>query len=124
MSRVKNLMGLAVPAEQAGELARVDEPQDLTGAGSAITDAALVRSQLVKLTTLGGGAGVILPADAPKGAMYRFWNRSGQTVTIYPHSATATIEGGSGGAGQTLASTKHGEFVRWTGTDWLYRLLD
>lgn len=123
VSRLQRFLGLGMPAELAARVGAVSVNAAITAAGSAITDATDLKHDFNVITTAAASTGVQLP-DWPIGSVVEVHNHGANTVNVFPHSSTGTIQSGSGGAAQTIAATKHGKFVRSTATDWRYTLLN
>lgn len=121
MGKVAQLIGLGMAPELA-DLAGRWSVGSVTPAGSAITDAGSIGVQYAYVPSASAG-GLKLP-NWPPGSFVIVDNASGQTQSIYPHSATGTVNGGSAGAAQTIATAKTGVFVRRTNTDWRYTLVN
>lgn len=121
MSKVSDLIGLGMAPELADRAGRLTIGS-VTCAGSAITDAADITYEWAYLPSA-SAAGAQLP-DWPVGSVVFVDNASGQTQSIYPHSATGTINAGSAGAAQTIATAKLGIFIRRTNLDWRYTLIN
>lgn len=122
-SRISRLIALGMPAELAARAGAVSVKADITAAGTVITDATDLEHDFNVITTAAASTGVQLP-DWPVGSVVEVHNHGAQTVNVFPHSASGTIQSGGGGSAQTIAATKHGKFVRATATDWRYTLLN
>lgn len=123
VSKVQGLIGRGMPAELAGRAGVLSVKADITAAGTVITDATDLVHEFNVITTAAASTGVQLP-DWPIGSVVEVHNHGAQTVNVFPHSATGTIQSGGGGSAQTIAATKHGKFVRATALDWRYTLLN
>lgn len=96
----------------------VDIQTDVSAAGSAITDATDLTAEVTDVGTVASSTGVQLP-DAAQGKVFLVRNSGANALTVYPHSASGTINGGSAGAGVAVAATEIGIFVRTTSTNWI-----
>lgn len=117
MSKATELMAMGLAPELAKQVGAFSLAS-VTAAGSAITDATLIGTQVAYLATA-ASAGVKLP-DYPIGEFVFVFNRSGNSQSVYPHSASGTFEGGGAGSAQTVNSAANALFVRRTATDWIY----
>lgn len=122
-SKMADLVALGMADVLAEAVGRFGKPVSVTCAGSSISDAAAITGHLVLFPT-GSAAGAILPSDAGLGEMFFISNASGQTQSVYPHSASGTLNGGSGGAAVTIANGKDWFVYRRTATDWRYVLIN
>lgn len=96
----------------------VDIQTAVSAAGSAITDATDLTAEVTDVGTVASSTGVQLP-DAAQGKVFLVRNSGANTLTVYPHSAAGTINGGSAGAGVSVATTEIAIFVRTTSTNWI-----
>lgn len=88
----------------------------ITATGSAIGDAYDLSKPFNVVATTASSTGVQL-TEGLKGRLVAIKNNGAQTLSVYPHSATATIDGGSAGAAKSVATTKIGLFYCDPGTD-------
>jgi hypothetical protein len=121
MSLVSDLIGLGLAPEVADRLGRATVRTGITAAGTVITDATDLVSEFNVIATAAASTGVQLP-DWPVGSVVYVRNDGANTVNVFPHSATGTIEAGGAGAAQTIATTKKGRFTRISSTAWDYAL--
>lgn len=88
-------------------------------AGTNLATAASLPSDEVMLTgsSVGSGTGYKLPTGIEVGGMvqlgdtYAIWNQGGNTVLVYPATALGKVQGGSAGAGFSLANNKSAIFT-------------
>jgi hypothetical protein len=123
VNKVKALIARGMASELAAVAGVSSVKADITAAGTVITDATDLEHELNVITTAAASTGVQLP-DYPIGSAIEVHNRGANTVNVFPHSSTGTIQGGGGGSAQTIASNKHGVFKRVTALDWAYTLLN
>lgn len=90
---------------------------EVTAAGSSISDAAALGYGFNAVTNDNAAKGVKLPT--PVAGKVVFIKHSAVDTNIYPHSASGTINGGSAGAAIDSDSTSTGlMFVATDGTNW------
>lgn len=87
MATALELMGLGLPAAQAGAIGQTTIGT-LAATGSDQAGAAAVVSALTRMTTASAG-GALLPRASGK-PVFVIYNNSGNTVTVYP-TGTETI---------------------------------
>jgi len=122
-SKESELMGLGVPDTVARKIATRTVGLNLVATGTVITDALDLVSEYNHITTSSASTGIQLP-DWPLGSRVEIDNASGQTLNIFPPSATQTINAGSAGAAQTIATSKFAILTRVSLTDWRYVLVN
>lgn len=122
-SKESDLMGLGVHDSQARRLSVMSVGLDLVATGTVITDALDLTAEFNHITTSSASTGVQLP-DWPLGSRVEIDNESGQTINVFPPSATQQINAGAAGAAQTMATAKHGLFTRVSLTVWRFTLID
>jgi hypothetical protein len=92
----------------------------LTATGSALADALKLNARTNVVATAAASTGVALPAGAAAGDLVFVTNNGANALSVYPATATGTINGGSAGAAVSLAvttyKTKNSLFL-CTGTD-------
>lgn len=87
-----------------------------TAQGSTQATAQAFSQQNIVVNSADSGAGVLLSSSEPSGIMYSIFNRSGNSIVVYPPSGQ-TIEGLSENEGATLPNTYTMQIVR-IGTGW------
>ena len=122
-SKQTKLMAFGTNPSAAAVLNGFSVGSDLVATGTVITDALDLVNEYNHITTSSASTGVQLP-DWPVGSPIFVDNASGQTLNIWPHSSSGTINGGSGASAQTIATAKLGFLVRRTSTDWRYTLIN
>lgn len=122
-SKASELIGLGFEPNKASRVANKSVKTGITATGTSISDAKGLYHEFNVLGTVAASTGVKLP-DWPIGATVEIVNTGASTVSVYPHSASGTINGGSGGAAQTVATTKNVKFTRTSITDWRYVAID
>ena len=122
-SKVSDLIGLGMPDTRARRIGTLSVGSNLVATGTVITDALDLVNEYNHITTSSASTGVQLP-DWPIGSRVEIDNASGQTINIFPPSATQTINSGSAGAAQTMATGKYSVLTRRTITDWRYVLVN
>ncbi len=90
----------------------------LTAAGTTISDALALTSVMNNITTVAANTGVGL-WDAPIGACLLVRNAGANTLKVYPHSASGTMNGGGAGGSVTVATGTLNLFFRLSSTDWI-----
>ena len=119
MGLTTDLIGLGMAPEKANVLGKEGgSVGSIVAAGSTLATATVLSYGANKLTTA-SALSVRLP-DVPIGSVIHVYNRSGQSQNVFPHTALGTIEGGTAGAAQAVASAANAKFIRWSNTDWLY----
>lgn len=126
-----NLMAAGTPAQQAAAMVGIITPCSAVtsaGAPSGTTQAnsAKIPSDFVILTgtATGSGTGYVLPAgqDAATpglvalGDTFTVVNQGGNTLLVYPNTSTGKVQGGSAGAGFSVANNKEATFM-YLGSD-------
>lgn len=110
MARVARLIGSGMAPLAAQEIiGRVDSA--VTATGSVITDAYDVVATITLVTTTGSGTGVQLPTGSLPGDLFFVSNLGANTLSVYPGTATAKIDGGSAGAAYSVGTLKGAFFV-------------
>lgn len=104
----QNLTSLALPAATG-----------VSAAGSAITDATDLTDVFTNVTTVASSTGVQLYNPSGVGGFLVVRNSGANALTVYPDSASATINGGSAGAGITCATTEVCFFVEVAASTWI-----
>lgn len=118
-----DLMGLGVHDSQARRIATLSVGFGLVATGTVITDALDLVSEYNHITTSSASTGVQLP-NWPLGSRVEIENQSGQTINVFPPSATQAINAGADAAAQTMADGKFGIFTRVSLTKWRYVLVN
>ncbi len=121
MSRERRAVQMGMAPELARQALAFNIQTGVTSAGTALADAYAIVAEHTTIATAAASSGVRLP-DWPIGTEIYVKNSGANTVNVYPHSATGTIEAGGAGAAQTIATTKKGRFIRLTATNWDYTL--
>jgi hypothetical protein len=120
-SKESRATALGIAPEAARVLANHNVATGLTATGSAITDALDLAAEFNLVATTAASTGVQLP-DWPIGSVIYVRNDGANSLNVFPHSATGTINAGGGGAAQAVATTKKGRFIRLTALNWDYTL--
>lgn len=131
MTMKDGLVGAGVGPEKAKVLAEYtiyNAPTKTVGtgisaAGSAITDATDLTKFINVISSAAASTGVQLPSQWPVGVFGIVQNNGANALSIYPHSASGTINGGSAGAAVTTAAAAGALVVRASSTDWLVYVL-
>jgi len=132
MGMKENLMGTGVPAETAAIIEGytitsapiLAVSNTLTATGTVIGDALSLPSIFNIITTAAAGTGVKLPSNLPIGQTISVINSGAQTVNVFPHSASGTINSGSAGAAITVANAGVGSVItRVSSTNWIARVM-
>ncbi len=126
MPLVTDLIGLGLPPEQASRLSSftvssapdVSSSGSLTATGTTIADALALTSFVNLVGTAAASTGVKLP-DAPIGTLVVVQNNGANALNVFPHSASGTLNGGTGGAAVTCAAAAGNLCIRRSSTDWL-----
>lgn len=116
----RDLMGVGMPAEQAGRLG-FNPQAGVTAAGTTAADATtLLKAQNNVAMTATGSDGIKLPSDAELMRPYMVYNSSGSTGKVYPPTS-GTLNGGTATSGSiSLTTLKTVMFWRQTSTSWNY----
>lgn len=122
-SKASDLIGLGMEPGKAARISNRSVKTGITAAGTSISDATDLYHEFNVLGTVAASTGVQLP-DWPIGASVEIVNTGASTVSVYPHSSSGTINAGSPGAAQTVATTKNVKFTRVSLTDWRYVAID
>lgn len=118
MALAKDLVSLGIPPQQATRLG-TDEAAAVTTAGTTLAAATAITSKVSVLTTASSQTGAILPSTAELMDPYWGYTASSTTAVLYPHSSSATINGGSAGAGVNVAQNKAFRAMRTSNLNWL-----
>ena len=100
MPYIDHMMGLGTPAEAAKAMAG-GGATGLVATGTTATDALQLNGSWNAITTSSASTGVKLPAVF--GGFGGIWNKSGQTITVYPPTG-ATLNNAA--SSMTLADSK------------------
>ena len=94
----------------------------VAAAGSTQATATPLTSRFNAVTTVAASAGVSLPANAAPGTVVFVQNGGANALSVYPATATGTINGGAAGAAVSLATTssktKNSQFVSFGNDNW------
>ena len=122
-----DLMGLGVHAE-VGDVFSTTKLVSLrpsrvtagaTATGSALADAYQIVNPVTYFTTVAASTGVKLSNLVPIGGVVMIKNRGVNALSVYPPTASGTINGGSAGAAISLATGTAGlNFRRISTTAW------
>ncbi|MCQ8279844.1 hypothetical protein NFI95_15475 [Acetobacteraceae bacterium KSS8] len=93
---------------------------NVAAAGTSLSTATLLTSQINFVTSVASGTGVSLPA-APVGSPILIRNAGANTLNVFPNSVTDQIESLSAGSATTLAAGVTGVFERDVANHW-YRV--
>jgi len=85
------------------QYSRLSSNAGVTAAGSAIGDATLLTNALNRVTTVGSGEGVKLPAVS-NGTLIVVQNLGANDLELYPNGASGVLNGASAGGAITLAA--------------------
>jgi hypothetical protein len=127
MSLLTDLIGLGLPPEQALKLdtqtvssaVNLSSVGTITAAGTTVADATALTAFVNNVTTVAASTGVKLP-DAPIGSIVTVSNAQAvNSLKVYPHSATGTLNGGTAGAGVTSTTAQAIQCVRQSATNWI-----
>jgi hypothetical protein len=111
------MLGAGMPAAQANALGLTKS--SLTTTGTTAATAALIRSNLVVLTTAGSQTGALLPSTASIGDFVIVTNPTATTGIVYPDSG-ATLNGGTATTGgQNLAQNKTAMYIKVAALTWV-----
>lgn len=89
----------------------------LTATGSALSDAYQITTLNAVFSTVALSTGAKLPSYWPIGQVGFVQNDGANPLTLYPPTSTGTINGGSAGAGVTIAAAAGNMIVRTTSTN-------
>jgi hypothetical protein len=89
----------------------------LTAAGTDITNALVLTSLVNVVTSAAASTGVQLPSATPIGQIVTVQNNGANAINIWPHSASGTLNGGSGGAAVTTAAAAGAICIRNSSLD-------
>lgn len=89
----------------------------LTATGSALSDAYQITTLNSTFGTVASSTGAKLPSYWPIGQLGFVQNDGANPLTIYPPTSSGTINGGSAGAGVTVAAAAGSLIVRRSTTD-------
>ena len=125
MSETTDLIGLGLPPEQAkiiGTLTTSSQPllavnAAVAAAGTIISDATPLTSVANRCSTGAASSGVRLPA-ADIGVEIYFRNDSGNTINVWPESASVGINAGANGAAAAITTASVVRFVKATASKW------
>jgi hypothetical protein len=112
-----DLLGAGIPAIPA-EILGVDVGAALTATGTTIADAYDIATEVAQFGTVAASTGAQLP-DARIGGIFYVKNDGANALTLYPHSASGTINGGSAGAGVAVAAGEMCVAIRVSTLNWI-----
>lgn len=118
MSIKQHLIGLGTPPTLAAAIAGSAAGGGLTATGTSITDAFKIGGSFAGFTTVPASSGAQLPSVDPGDEVFVSNLSASQAVLIYPDSSTNTVQGGSAGAGFSVAANKSAIFKKVTATAW------
>lgn len=119
MSASLELIGLGVPARQAGSLGNL--PSAKTGVGTANTTATPITTNFTVLTASGGATAFILPAIPVGGGPLVVINQSGTTALVFPPIG-GNIQGGGTDTAFSVATNKCVMFFKFSALLWAANL--
>lgn len=114
----RHLIALGTAPQLASAISGSAEGGGLTATGSSITDAFKIGGSFAGFTTVPASSGAQLPVADPGDAVFVSNLSASQAVLIYPDAALNTIQGGSAGAGFSVAANKSAIFKKVTPTAW------
>lgn len=117
MASVKTLMGSGMPAAQAVAVNTGTFATGLTAAGTTNADALQLTADFNVLTTVGSGAGAILP-DVEAGSAIIVVNGGSNALLVYPPAAGQLNNQTATSAGRTIGAGKAGIFSRGNAIHW------
>lgn len=88
----------------------------VTATGSAITDAYDITKPVTLFSTVSANTGAQLPDQY---GVFFVRNGGASALTLYPHSASAKINGGSDGAGVSVAAGEIAIMFRFNALNWV-----
>lgn len=117
MAIAVRLLGSGVPPQAAVNTVG-DVASGLTATGTVITDAYDLTAVNSHFSTVASGTGCQLIACSPGDTQMVFNGQGTNALLVYPPSSTETIQGGSAGAGFSVAANKTAIFTKYTATVW------
>ena len=119
MPTSSELIGLGVPAKQAGTLGNLASAK--TGVGTAQAGATPITTNFTVLTAAGGTTAFLLPTVPAGTGPYIMINQSGTTAAIFP-PVGGSIQGAATDAKFDVATAKTAMFYKMNGTAWAVNL--
>lgn len=125
MTMITDLVGIGVSAEEAKILA-FDEPTSsparkvstgLTATGSTLGTGLALTSFINIVSTTAASTGVVLPSSWPVGQIGFVQNNGANALSLYPPSASISINGGTAGSAVTIAAAAGNLIIRNSTTD-------
>ncbi len=116
--RAKDMMGVGMAAEFAIREG-FPAPSDITGAGTATTDATvLLKEQRVVLAAGSSNSGIKLPATAELMVPYIISVTGGNTIKVYPPT-TGTFNNAAADTPIAIVTVLAGIFYRYSTNGWI-----
>ena len=116
----RDIMGGGTSAGQAKAMnGRVASA--VSAAGTVLSDATALNATVSRVSTVAASSGVRL-FNGEIGDEMEVYNAGANTLTVYPHASTGTINQLSAGTGVLLAQYSVCKFRRITSTAWLAHL--
>lgn len=107
---------------ERAELLGNDVSTALSAAGTTIADATDITTETSSFGTVAASSGAQLPSKAKVGGVFFVENRGANALSLYPHSSTGTLNGGSAGDAVSVAAGELALCIRLSETDWLVRI--
>lgn len=118
MSIKRHLMGLGVPPQTASAIAGGAAGGGITALGTNLATAFQITGSFAGFTTVGSGTGAALPSVDPGDEVFVSNLSASQALLVYPDSSSNTVQGGSAGAGFSVAANKSATFKKVTTAAW------
>ena len=90
----------------------------LTATGTTLATGLALTSFANRFATVALNTGAVLPSTFPIGQIGFVHNGGANPLNLYPHSASASINGGGAGAAVTIAASAANIFFKESATSW------
>lgn len=121
MGKISDVIGLGCPTPLAEYLVSGTVGASVTAAGSTITDATDLTATFNNVATVSAGQGVqLFDDDIGRSIVVR--NSGNAQLSVYPPSASGTINGAAAGAAFLLSAATSATFTKVSATAWIAEL--
>lgn len=118
MAIKRHITALGTPPKLASAIVGAADAGGLTALGTNLATAYAIGGGFAGFTTVASGTGAALPLADPGDDVFVSNLSASQALLVYPDSALNTIQGGSAGAGFSVAANKSAVFKKVTATAW------
>lgn len=113
-----HLIALGTAPKLASAIVGASDQGGLTATGNSITTAFAIAGGFAGFTTVPAGTGAQLPPVDIGDDVFVANLSASQALLVYPDSSANTVQGGSAGAGFSVAANKSAIFKKVSATAW------